>query len=365
MQGMNELIPRIYEAGCEEAPWNEVMDVISKRLGATGHLTYEVVKDPAAGASRVVSNFGFAQALLDRYFGHYAGCNIWAASDAMVPGAVFTSSMLYPDSRLKSTEYWSGWLRHVDVFYVVGGILHDDAHSRTKVSFVRPENRPPFDTEERRLLESVAPHLRRSIQSHKRLARAHALLAPLLHTLDEIADGVALLRCDGELVHLNACARELLQPQGPVRVQGSRLEFRSPELAAQVQALTGPAGSAARAGVVDFLLPGPEGEPLQAALLRLHENVAGPGHLALFIKRRGGAGLPADTLRRLYKLTAAEADLAQALAQGSTAGDHAQARGVSIHTARTQLKSVLMKLGVNRQVDLVRVVGGFVRRHRG
>ena len=142
MELLSDLVPRIYDAGCADTSWDEVMSAISQRLGATGHLTYEVVDDPAMGTSSIVSNDGrFGPELMQRYFEHYAGCNIWSAGDAMVPGTVFTSSMLYPDSRLKATEYWSGWLRHADVFYVVGGIVHHDAHSSTKASFVRPEPR--------------------------------------------------------------------------------------------------------------------------------------------------------------------------------------------------------------------------------
>lgn len=362
-EDLGELISRIYDAGCAGTSWDEVMGDIAGRLGASGHLSYEIAKDPARGTSSVVSNSWVADDALAQYFGHYAGCNIWAASDAMVPGAVFTSSMLYPDHRLKRTEYWSGWLRHVDVFYVVGGIVHDDAGSRTKASFVRPEGRGGFDAQAVRLVQAVAPHLQRSIAAQKRMARVEALLTPLLQALDDVDHGVLVLHDDGRVVHMNACARELLQPQGPVRIHGDRLEMRCPELAARFDALVRP-GQPASAEPVYFLLPGPDGAPLQSVLVRLPDRVAGAGHLALYIKRRHGAGLPADMLRRLYGLTAAEAELAQALAAGSTAADHAQARGVSIHTARSQLKSVLMKLGVSRQADVVQIVRGFLHRHR-
>jgi DNA-binding CsgD family transcriptional regulator len=50
----------------------------------------------------------------------------------------------------------------------------------------------------------------------------------------------------------------------------------------------------------------------------------------------------------------AEAQLANALIAGHSLGDHARARSRSIHTVRSHLKSLQMKLGVHTQAQLVR-----------
>jgi len=61
-------------------------------------------------------------------------------------------------------------------------------------------------------------------------------------------------------------------------------------------------------------------------------------------------------LRATFGLTAAEADIACAIAQGDVLTDIASARGVSVGTVRNQLKSVFAKLGVSRQTDVVTLV---------
>ncbi|HYD76087.1 LuxR C-terminal-related transcriptional regulator [Ramlibacter sp.] len=356
---MNELIPRIYDAGCGQAGWDEVMTQACAYLGAAGHLTYRVAKDPEAGSSTVLSNDRFSDELLQRYFSHYSGCNIWAASDAMVPGAVFTSSQLYPDERLKQTEYWSGWLRHADVFYVVGGIIHDDAQSRTKVSFVRPEGAGRFEERERRLLESVAPHFQQALGAQQRLAQASLLV----QTLDEVDQGVVLLESDGRLVHMNACAGALLASQRSLRIVRRRLEFVSAEHADQFRALARTDVQLARTRTLHLRLEGDTGQVLHAALLRLPDGDAGSRRLALFIRpqRRGAA--PELALRHLYGLSPAEASLASSLADGLSVAELAETRGVSLHTIRAQLKAVLHKLGVRRQAEVVQIVGSLVQRH--
>jgi DNA-binding CsgD family transcriptional regulator len=64
----------------------------------------------------------------------------------------------------------------------------------------------------------------------------------------------------------------------------------------------------------------------------------------------------AATLRDLLGLTRAEALLASELASGATLAGAALSRGISLETARTQLKAVLGKTGCARQQDLARLL---------
>jgi DNA-binding CsgD family transcriptional regulator len=65
---------------------------------------------------------------------------------------------------------------------------------------------------------------------------------------------------------------------------------------------------------------------------------------------------PAEALRRLYRLTPAEARLAEALMAGNRLRDAADQLKITEDTARSYLKRVLHKTGAQRQSDLVRVV---------
>jgi DNA-binding CsgD family transcriptional regulator len=56
----------------------------------------------------------------------------------------------------------------------------------------------------------------------------------------------------------------------------------------------------------------------------------------------------------VFGLTTAESELAVALTQGSTLTECAQRRGVTINTAKTQLRHILNKAGTHRQSELVR-----------
>jgi len=59
-------------------------------------------------------------------------------------------------------------------------------------------------------------------------------------------------------------------------------------------------------------------------------------------------------LAQFYSLTPAEARLTEALLEGERIQDYSERVGISIHTAKAQLKQVFAKTGHNRQSDLIR-----------
>jgi|SRR5215207_8002403 DNA-binding CsgD family transcriptional regulator len=87
--------------------------------------------------------------------------------------------------------------------------------------------------------------------------------------------------------------------------------------------------------------PGPEGQA--AGLLTLVDLDECPA-----------PNLP--TLQAVFGLTKAEAKLALRLMCGDTIENIAEEHGVSISTARVQLKSIFAKTGTSRQAELVVVL---------
>jgi DNA-binding CsgD family transcriptional regulator len=71
-----------------------------------------------------------------------------------------------------------------------------------------------------------------------------------------------------------------------------------------------------------------------------------------------------EVLRELYGLTEAETQLVELLCQGSSLDEAAGARGVTLNTARSQLKQVFAKTHTSRQSELVRLVISGVARSR-
>jgi len=70
-------------------------------------------------------------------------------------------------------------------------------------------------------------------------------------------------------------------------------------------------------------------------------------------KSRSTGRLSEASLRSRFSLTPAEAQIALGIADGETLAAIAEARHVSVSTARGQLKSVFAKTGTHRQAELI------------
>jgi DNA-binding CsgD family transcriptional regulator len=89
-------------------------------------------------------------------------------------------------------------------------------------------------------------------------------------------------------------------------------------------------------------------------IVRLIEQLSSPQQkLLLLIDPAAPVPLDVSTMRTLFGLTAAEADLAVRLARGERVKEIAQARSVGIGTVRTQLRTVFRKTRTASQAGLV------------
>jgi DNA-binding CsgD family transcriptional regulator len=90
--------------------------------------------------------------------------------------------------------------------------------------------------------------------------------------------------------------------------------------------------------------------PLPSRALDFH------GGARVFVVVRGARGVEtrkAAILRALYGFSPSETEIALLLARGKTAEAIAHERQVTVNTVRTQIKSLLVKLRVSRQAELV------------
>jgi DNA-binding CsgD family transcriptional regulator len=73
--------------------------------------------------------------------------------------------------------------------------------------------------------------------------------------------------------------------------------------------------------------------------------------------------LPATLIATLFALSPAESRLTAALCRGQPVEDYARTAGVTVGTARFQLKQVLAKTQVRRQSELIRRIYSSVIAH--
>lgn len=103
-------------------------------------------------------------------------------------------------------------------------------------------------------------------------------------------------------------------------------------------------------------ITGEDGNALTMLMVSVGKQSTEHG-VAIFIDSGGGFfNISEDTLKSVYGLTQSEAGLLLRMVQGETLAEISEARNVTMHTVRAQLKSVFAKTDTNRQASLIKKV---------
>jgi DNA-binding CsgD family transcriptional regulator len=178
--------------------------------------------------------------------------------------------------------------------------------------------------------------------------------------VDEAA--IFLVSKEGSLIHGNARADAMIARGEEVGLASAgHLRFRNRDIQERIDAglrVARPSiesfyaggGTGSRAYVMPADLAVPlhwQGGPLRRALAP---------HLILVLASDADRKVTPHDLARKLGLSRAEAEVVLALWEGRTITEIAEARGLSVHTLRNQVKSALSKTGSRRQIDLVALV---------
>ena len=214
------------------------------------------------------------------------------------------------------------------------------------------------------MIESLLPHLRHFLRVRQALGGAQALNASLLRHLDDTRFGIITLDRRGRIVETNGRARDLL-------LRGSGLFEHEGLLRARVRADDCLLQGLLAAALPRFGFQAAGGSmTVFSWLSRLRQVVhvipAGDRQkdfaigraaaMVLVVEPGSPEQLNAKLVASALGLTPTESRVAVALAMGKTATRIADERGLKLSTVWYHLKQIYAKLGLSRQVDLVRLV---------
>lgn len=180
-------------------------------------------------------------------------------------------------------------------------------------------------------------------------------LATLESTFSAYGEAVFLVSRSAALVHASAAAHAWLACPGALVLRDGRLQHREP--AHQAAWLAALRKAALGHGTVVQGLPAGQGTAHRLELARADPAMGLSGETLVLVRvtrDRSAAQVPDDLLRAAFGLSAAEAGVLAALAAGMRPKEYAVQQGVAISTVRTQLSSLMEKMGCARQSDLVR-----------
>lgn len=249
-------------------------------------------------------------------------------------------------------------LRRYDIPHICLTPLLRKEDSLVGLAVIRSSSQGEIDARQRRVFASLAPHVRAAVRTQMSLEHQGArLMAGALEAL-----ALAAFICDrrGAVKAMTQAAEALVSAGTALRLKGGVLGAAAAESRALADALDAATGGLRHPGsplTSTLVIRGGACPTLVLDVLPLPrcEHAFGFEPRALVVVR--GTESTDDRRRAVlgsaYRLTAAETEIALRLAQGESALQIAQSRGVSIGTVRSQIKTILSKLGVSRQAELV------------
>ncbi|MET9328016.1 LuxR C-terminal-related transcriptional regulator [Tsukamurella sp. NPDC003166] len=348
---LSGLVETIYAAGAGTTPWSAAVDEV---LGVVGAVGGGLVRTSADG-SRVITVSALAPTVVADYHAYYGALDgVVEAIHAgpigePVPGADLIR-------RHRGTEFHADWV--VPNGFSDGVFVQVDA--ATTLVFVAPPGRRDYATRDRlAAIRLLAPHVRRSLALHARLAHETRAARGLSAAFDTVDRALVVVTANGETEHINAAAHRVLDERDGIRLDGAGRLTPVPRAAAELRTAIGHAtGAHPRTGAV-VLLPRPSGlPPLVAAVLPVRSVDDGAGR-ALVILADGAAepdGPRPELLRRYFGLTDAEARVAVMIAEGLDVAAIADALRVARSTVRTHLRHLFQKTNTSRQTELAVVL---------
>lgn len=372
---LSRLILRIHGVPLGEESWITVAGAVAERLGAYGVAAIlhradrpEVLASAMAG----YRDLPFDR-ILSEYAEHYHTRNPQALFERAHPTANYYLDGLDPVFTAENYPDFSRWeADRIGIRYHATGYCRPTESLTYAFTFSGSERTGPLSSEQIALFHELMRHLRRAVATAHRLGTltdAARLEDGLEVHIEGLTDPAAILNGDGGLVFANSAllalsrARDgLVVTTSQVRLLRSADQLRFAQLCAATRSLAVVTAEGDRFLVVAR----PDGRrPYIVTVSPLSHGPALPGAprrmLMIVTDLDRGRDVAPERLVAAFGLTPGEAGLASLLFAHGHLDAVAALRGVTIATARSQLKSIFAKTGVTSQGELITLLARISR----
>lgn len=370
IDNLSRLNSHIFAAAADPARWTDFMDEISKIGGdiAAHMIGFDFETNSHVG--HVTS--GYDDYYTDNYQEYYFGVNPWATTwlNSEV-GRVMAAEDMCSRDELENSEFYNDWVVPQEDIVGGGGVLVFREKTRLVAlgGNIRRKNVDLLETDWLKLIELITPQLRHAFDINRTL-RGMSFENSALATTNSLDDPALLIISQNKkLIYANSKAEQYLDRGDIIRESHSHTVYfcdRTAEdnLCMSLNSLNHKDTSANYTFPTNSRNQGPHLVCRTACILPDNRFGSPFGPLVgepqpcifLTIAPREASKDVTPTLMSRFGLTPREARIAIHIAGGLTPREIAEMDRVSIHTVRAQLRSVMSKLDVRRQADMVRSI---------
>lgn len=361
------LVEAVYEAAVRPDAWSDFLGGLCAAVGAQSSCLQ--IYNSQDNQGDVLWSHGIPGDALARYPEWISqNPHLKAIAPYARTGLIVSNTPVARHDFLRS-EFFNGYSRiYFPTYAAGGGVVYGNGPTQVTLAVDRATELESFDLSEGSVFSLLMPHLQRAMVVHKRLADAELDRATSLDALDRLDFGVVLLSRQGLVAEMNASARALVAEGQTLSVDArgrlnSHSEAGCDELYSLVASACNGKGQSLRPGGGSLSLARGDGRaPLEMMVSPLRLREVGfanePPAAVLFLRDPERSVMPVARLQELYRLTLAEARVAQRLRNGESVTEIGDSLMVSVATVRTHVRRLLEKLGAKSISDLTRRIAG-------
>ena len=359
LEDFSRLVAGIYAAATSPHNWAVALTDISHVLGASGCglLTGE-------GTSRSVMIATVPRDAHKVYTEYYRTIDYVLDAVEQGPAGLIRGGQALVALKTHS-EFETDFMRP---FEMDDGMFIRLAVGPTRTSFLvaAPKGPEPFDTPERlKLVSALVPHLQQTLHTQGKLADLDQRAVELAGALEVVRHGIIVVASGYLVINLNSAAERIVRAEDGLRMRSGRIAATSTRAEQELQyaiqnALDGELSSVRRGRSLTCVRRSGK-RPYVIHVLPSHrrnadEPLRQPMALVLIIDPEDEHEPAVALLRRLYRLTEAEAEVALHVMHGADLKQISEELSISYTTVRTHLQHVFDKTDTHRQAELVRLL---------
>lgn len=357
----SDLIGTIYQGAIEEPPWQGFLALLRELMVAVN--TTLVLRPPSTqGKGILLTDGGSLEGIA-----HYnESLFVFDPFVDLQPGEVKTLLEIIDEKEWLNSQLYKVCMAPAGLHDSLGADMHVPGELEARLRIARTRGAKAFDAGDRNLIKIILPHLERAILIHARLNKIESERALYAGAVEQLSVGSIILDENARLLNCNTMARQLLDKNDGLQLVNNSLRLSSKDASLELQAVIADVlvnqrqGAAAVAGAMRVQRPsGLQDLGLVIRPVPINEWSEGESvpSVAVFISDpERASGAPIETITRLFGFTPSEANLAILLANGLSLDEASKQLSVSRNTARTHLRSIFAKTGVERQANLVRLI---------
>jgi DNA-binding CsgD family transcriptional regulator len=355
----DQIIDDLYAGTLDSSAWDRALIGMADWIGSSGALLLSVNPTTAVILRDEIHRLDSDSVLA--YRKHWITQDIRLAAAMQVPIAEpMFERILGIEEKWKRAAIFNDFAVPQDMPYFLATWLHKAPDKVVALSFQGSCRRGPFDESDSRRTKSLMPHLRRAFEIRDRLEMQQIRADTLSSAIEGLQFGLFVLDEKGCILDASGLAQEMLRREPSIRREKDHTLWLREPAGSQLRSLVRNNKAANSRSGGGFNVPRDGGLQSLSVLVSPMPAVpvtwtgADPRWLVFIFDPERRVAPAASIIAVDLGISEREAEIAALLAIGYDLSCISQRLSISIHTARSHLKHIFSKTGIQSQSDLIR-----------